>query len=113
MNYTQEQLNKLPKWAKQEIERLTSANKSLESKMAQLNGTEDTNTFICEGMDKSPLPMNASIQFFLGEKQKNKIDVYIRKDGTLDIHGDSPVKQELVVMPRSANSMQLYFVDRP
>ena len=96
MNYTKEQLEKLPKWAQSEIKRLQGL----------------TNTHLVEGLDKKPLMNNAQIEFATGHNKMNKVTVYVRSNGMIDVNSDSRLGQELVILPRAANSFYLTFIER-
>lgn len=110
MNYTEEQFQKLPKWAQEEILRLKNNNQSLLKKIDELNGDSQTNTFLVEGLNQRPLPKNACVDFKIGENNINTVSVYIRKNGTIDINASSKMAQQLVIIPNAANSFYLKFV---
>ena len=107
---TQEQLSKLPKWAKDEINRLTIDNSSLKNKLEQFEGKQETNVFISDGIDKKPLPLNASIDFCLGERNLNRVSVYITRSGQVNIQTDSRSGKEMVLVPQAANSFNIKFI---
>ena len=112
MNYTKEQLEKLPKWAQSEIKRLEGLTLTLEQRLAEFNGESETNTYLVEGLDRKPLMKNAQIEFTTGFNNMNKVNVYIRQNGIIDINSDSRLGQELVILPRACNSFYLYFIER-
>lgn len=107
-----ENLDKLPKWAKNKIISLQNKNYSLEKELSEFNGFSKTNTYISVGIDKKPLPNNSNIQFKLDENQLNNVSVYIRKDGLLDINTDSRCGKTMVIIPRAANAFFIDFIDK-
>lgn len=98
---TQNQIEKLPKWAQQEINRLTNENESLKNKLASFNGEAETNTFIRSGRDKIPLPKNSRISFEIG---LSSFDIIIDGD-LLNVHHSGDGK--LVVMPCVSNVVNI------
>lgn len=110
MNYTPEQFQKLPKWAQDEILRLQNNHQSLLTKLDEINGDSETNTFLVEGLSERPLPKNSCVDFKVGENNLNTVSVYIRKNGTIDINANSKMAQQLVIVPNAANSFYLKFV---
>ena len=79
-DYTQDQFDKLPKWAQQEIKVLEMREKELEIKLAQFAGEQATNTYISEGLKRTPLPINSNIEFCTGRDGANKASIYVRSD---------------------------------
>jgi hypothetical protein len=112
MNYTKEQLEKLPKWAQSEINRLERLTKTLNQRLAEFNGEAETNTHLLDGLDRLPLMNNAIIEFSIGDNKLNRVVVYIRKDGVIDINSDSRLGEQLVILPRASNSFYLTFIDK-
>jgi hypothetical protein len=112
MDYTKEQLEKLPKWAKSEIKRLQGLTQTLNQRLSEFNGKAETNTYLVEGLNKMPLMNNAQIEFATGKNQLNKVTVYVRSNGLIDINSDSRLGEELVILPRAANSFYLSFINR-
>ena len=105
------QLEKLPKWAREEIQRLENYKNYLEEKLAQFEGKEETNTFIENLLQVNPLPKNARIVFKIGESKKNKVRFYIKENGDIDVNSDSTLGQIAVIMPRASNSFYIRFID--
>lgn len=108
MSYSQDQLEKLPKWAQLTINRLESETVYLNKRLDEYTGRAETNTFIRNGLDLVQLPNNANISFRAGEKKENKVDVYVNRDGFIDVNTDSPYTT--VIMPRAANSFYIAFI---
>lgn len=111
MNYTKEQLEKLPKWAQSEIKSLEMYKKSLEQRIMQFGGEAETNTYIREGLDRMPIQNNAQVEFQTGHNNLNTVTVYVRKDGDIDVNTDSRMGHTMVIMPRAANSFYIKFVN--
>ena len=111
MKNTQEQLDRLPKWAQLEIKRLEVYTKTLEQKLLEFNGLIETNTRISEGLDYRPLPNNSCVEFKTGINQNNSVRVYVNRDGVVDVNTDSRMGKTMVIMPRAANSFYITFVD--
>jgi hypothetical protein len=103
-------LDKLPKWAQTEVLRLENEVEFLQRKLDQVTGVADTNTFLLDGLNKKPLPMNSQVEFRVGDKLQNKVSVYIRRDGFIDVNGDARDGSTFVILPRAANSFYLAFV---
>ncbi len=78
-------------------------------KINEFSGESETNTFLFDGLDKMPLQKNAHIEFWIGEKQSNRIAVYIRSDGTIDVNADSRMGQQVCILPRASNSFYITF----
>lgn len=112
MNYTNEQFEKLPKWARYEINRLERLTKNLNEKLSEFNGESKTNTYLVDGLEKTPLTNNAQIEFTTGQNNMNRVSVYVRQDGKIDLNADSHLGHDLVIMPRAANSFYLTFIER-
>jgi len=111
MKYTPEQLNKLPKWAQEEIKVLEMRVSELTKKIDEYKGKEETNTYIRDGLSKIPLPNNSSVEFQVGKGKQNKVVVYVNRDGFVDVNTDSRIGQTTVIMPRAANSFFVTFAN--
>jgi len=110
MNYTQEQFDKLPKWAQSEIKVLLQNVKDLSEKLSQVNGVSETNTFLHDMLDRQPLPKNSVIRFHLGERNLNHVSVYVNRHGVIDINGDSRIGKKMVLIPQAANAFYIDFI---
>lgn len=112
MEYTKEQLEKLPKWAQSEIKRLEGYTKTLEQRISEMSGESETNTYLVEGLSKMPLQKNAHIEFQTGKNNLNKLSVYVRSDGTIDLNADSRLGLDVAILPRAANAFYITFIER-
>lgn len=112
MSYTKEQLEKLPKWAQSEIKRLQGLTQTLEQMLSEFNGESETNTHLVEGLSSKPLMNNACIVFKTGKNKLNSVRVYVNREGVIDINSDSRMGQEMVLLPRAANSFYITFIER-
>ncbi len=99
-------MERLPKWAQNELRRLAYDIRSLEQKLSEFAGKAGTNTFLREGMDKMPLPKNGQIEFFTGHGNENKVCVYVHSDGNVYVHSDS----RLSILLSSSNAFRISFV---
>ena len=111
MGYTKEQLEKLPRWAQNEIISLESRKCTLEQKIMEYQGDKITNTYIRDGLKSRPLPYNAQIEIYTGEAHLNKVSIYARKNGDIDINTDSRSSKTMVILPRAANSFFIRFIE--
>lgn len=109
MKYTEEQFQSLPKWAQSLIIKLQNDNFSLEEKCNQLGGQDRTNTFLIDGLSESPLPKNSQIEFRVGENLSNKVNVYIKPNGIIDISSNSRSGMDMVILPRASNCFYISF----
>jgi len=107
---TQEQIDKLPNKVKNEITTLQWKIKDLEKRLSEFSGEVVTNTSICEGLEKKPLPNYASIDFCTGENNLNKVSVRVSRSGYVDVNTDSRLGLTMVIIPRAANSFYIDFV---
>ena len=102
----------MPKWAQYEIKRLQDLTQTLNQRLSEFNGESETNTHLIEGLEKRPLMNNAQIEFATGHNKMNKVYVYVRSNGMIDVNSNSRLGQELVILPRAANSFYLTFIER-
>lgn len=93
----------LPKWARQEIARLT---RDLESARAQLAaGPEESNTF-ADPYSEAPRPLgkDTTIEFHVGDnKLRVRIDRTSRGDEYIDVNGGDMLQIE----PRASNGVMI------
>lgn len=92
-------ITKLPQWAQRKIRVLEKNIKTLERKVAEINGERKTNTAIISGMDRNPLPNSCTIEFDI---TGNRISCGII-DNELRVYGYNTI----IVLPRASNSIHL------
>lgn len=92
---------RLPKWAKNEIERLNANIEYYKKQVQEIKGEKDTNVFIVEGLTKRPLPKNSHIEFRLGKNWSDKVDINIEED-CIQIYLD-----DVIVIPSASNHLYL------
>jgi hypothetical protein len=96
-----EDMNKLPKWAKSRIKVLEQNNASLEKQIRQIEGKEETNTYIQRGIDKKiNLPTDWNVHFIVNGQPI----VAIFREKTLELQGHA----SLHILPRASNSIEIY-----
>lgn len=105
-----ENLDKLPKWAQTEVIRLEKQVEYLQNRLDQFSGEGKTNTKLVEGLSTKPLPNNSQIEFAVGDNLQNKVCIYVKKDGTIDVHADARDGSRFVFAPRAANAGLFIFV---
>ena len=44
-----------------------------------------------------------AVEFATGHNKMNKVTIYVRSNGMIDVNSDSRLGQELVILPRAAN----------
>ena len=111
MNYTPEQFDKLPQWARNEINFQKGSVEYLTKKLAQFTGEAETNTYLVVGVDNKPLPKNAQVEFRVGDRQLNRVNVMVMRNGMVNINTDSRMGHSMVMLPRGANSFYIHFVE--
>lgn len=103
---TDEQLNKLPKWAQTEITVLRNDNQSLKRKLNEMFGEAETNTYMDDLLDKKPLMKDTSIVFSItGGTVRCRVDRF----GNLDINSDSRLGKKLAILPNASNAITIKF----
>lgn len=111
MNYTQEQFDKLPKWAQSEIRRLQSDADYLDRRLKEFSGEASTNTFILDMLDKMPIQKNANVQFRTGENMQNRIEVRIKGENEIYVNADSGVGHKMAIAPDASNAFTIRFYE--
>jgi hypothetical protein len=83
---TQEQFDRLPKYAQEEMNRINENLVYLGKQLDEIQGIGETNTFIAEGVDTEhmPLPNNSRIRFVFDKSREIECQVI---DGKLHISG--------------------------
>jgi hypothetical protein len=94
-------ITKLPKWAQREISRLERDLAAAYEKIS--TGPEDSRIIANpHGSAPAPLGSTATIQFSLGERWSEKVEVYIDGDAVVLRGGDG-----LTIQPWSGNVIKL------
>jgi hypothetical protein len=108
-------LAKLPRWAQQEIERLTRNEAHYAAKLRA--GPEDSDTFADPYSDSArrPLGRGTTIEFVLGQDRFGRdkrinVRTEAQHDGTvvLDVSGSN---SRIAVLPRASNSIEIVHRD--
>lgn len=109
-----EDLAKLPKWARFEIERLRADLGAAQRKIAEMTpgGEAGTNVFIISGVDLVPLPRRAQIRFELAD---GAVDCGFNSNHPEQVHiyVNTRTFKEAVIRPRASNCLTLGFADEP
>lgn len=109
MEITEEQIEKLPIWAKRKIRVLISQNEFLERKLKEHYGEKETNTFIQDMLELEPLPNNADIVFCIGERKQNKVRARVKGD-SIYISTSSGGVDQTFINPVSSNAFEIHFL---
>ena len=104
-NYTEQQYYRLPKWAQAELTRLESSVNNLNNNLSYVEGDTETNTFVSEGLEDKPLPLNSHITFKCG---RNSLSVYVRDNNTIYIKGNY-TDDTMYIKPRASNAFWVEF----
>lgn len=114
---TEDQMEKLPKWAQKYIERLEYRHKrDNEFVRKAAEGDPDSNTQV-DGIVMYPdrmLENNASINFFLGESRERHADtvnVGVARGQQDELRIMSNSRKRMVITPQSGNVFRLKLVD--
>ncbi len=99
-----EDVKKLPKWAQREIGVLENEIERLKKQVAQIEGKEDSNVKLVEGIETKNLPKDSWVGFFLSS---GYVEVHIR-NGELEITSYGG-KETMHVIP-SNNSIHVIIV---
>lgn len=111
MEYTKEQLEKLPKWAQRHIYCCERDIGALKKEKAETSGDLPTNTIRRDGLERIPLPNNSNIEFFTDSSRTQKATIYVRSNGLIDVNTDSGLGKKMVIIPNTSNSFYIAFVD--
>jgi len=108
-NFTDEELNKLPKWARSKVEVLMKDMESLERKLDTFDGKGETRFFVHDGLKERPIAASG-LRIYLGtaiDKRKH-VDLHVdRETGRLQVYA----ARTLVVYSRAANACHLDSID--
>ncbi len=106
-----DKIAKLPKWAQHEIKslqyQLKENKRYYDEKIKQVE-SGDTNVFISEGVEETPLPKDSQIKFIMGDNQNealNYITVRHKKEDILLVR----VGGNAVIQPQSCNTFQILY----
>lgn len=105
MNPTQEQIDKLPKWAQQHLKAMSNRLARADRQLEALSSVEPTGVSWSSGNDlEKPLPRSAQVTFQTEDDcgRKKPIVCYLLKMAggvVLNVEGDD----DMIVMPRSSN----------
>jgi hypothetical protein len=111
MNYTQEQFDKLPKWAQSEINKLKNYTQSLEQRIMQETGEAETNTYLRVFLEKHPMAKGSQVEFNLNDNN-GSVEVRVDRSGEFIIlYADSRRGKDMVIKPRSGNMFHIRFID--
>lgn len=108
-DYTNAQFDRLPKWAKIEMQRLQRNLKFHQEEHLRIATggilEKDTNTLVDPYADiPQMLEANSTVAFRLGEDWRHGVvRVRISRDGTLNVNGD----HGLLIRPNSSNDIQI------
>jgi hypothetical protein len=109
-----EDISKLPKWARYEIERLRSDLATAQKKIAEMTpgSGADTDVFILSGIDLIPLPRRTQIRFMLRD---GAVDCGMNSNHPDQVHVYVNTRNfnEAVIRPRAANALTLGFAEEP
>lgn len=104
--FTNEEINKLPKWAQQRINTLQSNVEYYKSQVDQITGKEKTKVSI-DRFDKDPsfLPKNSRIKYILKE---GEITITHQKN-TLEVHAKA-YNADLAIRPVVNNVLKILLI---
>jgi hypothetical protein len=101
-----EDINKLPKWARQLIEKLKADVSFYNERLSELKGEGETNVYIQEGIDTPiPLPKDSRIIFKVDNQDDihNQIMVNIIDENIVEVRSGRSIK----IIPRVSNSIYI------
>jgi hypothetical protein len=100
----EQDITKLPRWAQSRIQVAEMRLKEAQTRIDQINGMADTDTFIAEYPDMRPLPKDSNIRFMLDKRKW--INVRIRA-GRVLVMGSYAID----LRPESANTLSVGVMD--
>jgi len=100
---SKEDLSKLPKWARHEIEKLRANVEWYKEKANQVQGKSETNVFLSNGVDDAiPLPKDSRIIFATDNKKRQYEQLHVQiLDEGIEIHGSDTLK----ITPHASNTI--------
>ena len=100
MTMQAENLDRLPKWAKQRILTLEANLEYSKQQVAQIGEKEETNIYIQQGLEKKTyLPKNSNVYFIV-----NGLPMSITsRSGDLQLHGHTRLR----IFPEASNSIKV------
>ena len=105
--------DRLPKWARTEIERLRRDLADAKERLAA--GPENSNTFADPYLDKKPLGTDTTVEFRLASGGKVRVRIARDRGGTkeyVDVMHVGRHACELAIRPSSSNTFEVIEVDR-
>ena len=100
--FTDNEIQKLPKWAQSNIKTLMANVEYYKKKSEEIAGESETNTFIDSYPTKLPLPSNSRIAF---KFEKGEIICYSKND-SLELHANYGGNSEFVIKPDISNGVK-------
>ncbi len=104
--FTQEEINKLPKWAQNRINKIQSDIKYYSDKADEVAGEKETNVFINRYPNPLPLPKDSDIKF----QFKEGVITCKIKNGCLDIHANV-YNVRLAILPQVTNAITIKLIN--
>ena len=102
MNFTEEEMKKLPKWAQSKVKVLMSNLIFKEKQLDEMFGKKETNIFMDRYHEEKPLLKDSTITFKLSENERDIIDCRI-DDNSLRVSG----YLTLMVIPEASNVVRI------
>ena len=113
MKYSEEKINKLPKWAKEYIEylemKVQDANSENKKILAELKGEDETNVSIEKVFENIPLPKDSKIGFKIDDNSRVTVEL---DGGRLYIDGTYYGQKDLMIKPCASNAFYVEIIKR-
>lgn len=99
----------LPKWAQAHIRQLVMELEHAQAQLRQIEGKEETNVFLRDGIDKKPLPRNANIYFQIEGRMEYEgyISCRLKDPTTLYIQAGRGIR----LLPEASNAFGIKLED--
>lgn len=106
---TEEEINKLPKWAQREVNTLQMNLRDALAELERMRSNPESNTFVGHPVTKDVqyLKNHAQVTFML---PTGKITVYVSREGFVDVNANSG--ETFSITPRASNACELRFTNR-